>query len=101
MSQIVLIAKITTQPGKRPEAVAAFQPLLDHAETEPGTLTYRLHEDANDADALWMYEVYADQAGLDAHRASDTMKTAGRALGQLLAGAPQLTYLSAVGGTPL
>lgn len=98
MATIALLAKITTQPGKRAEALAAFAPLLDQAEAEPGTLSYLLHEDADEPDVLWMYETYTDDAALDAHRKSDVMRSAGKALGQLLTGPPELTYLTPVGG---
>ena len=98
MSEIALIAKITAQSGKRADAVAAFQPLLEHAEAEPGTLRYLLHADVEEQDVLWMYEVYADEQAREDHRRSDVMKTAGRALGAFLAGPPEITVLEPLGG---
>lgn len=93
MSHVALIAKITTQPGQRAAAIEAFQPLLAHAVDEPGTEMYLLHEDTTDDDLLWMYEVYVDEAAREAHRRSDVMRTAGRALGAFLVGAPEITVL--------
>lgn len=98
MSQIAVIAKIPAQPGKRDEVVAGLRAMLDHVETEDGTLTYVLHEDAKDPDLLWMYEVYADRAAFDAHGSSDAMKALGGAIGAHLGGAPELIFLNPVGG---
>jgi quinol monooxygenase YgiN len=98
MSQVAVIAKITTQDGKRDDAVAALQPMLHHVETEVGTQRYILHTDSGDANVLWMYEIYTDQEALVAHGASDAMKALGPALGGLLAGRPELTFMTPVGG---
>ena len=98
MSQTVL-AKLTCKPGTRAAVVEAFAPMLQHVqENEPGTLTYLLHEDVNDADVLWFYEVYADDESFKAHGSSDAMKAVGGALAGNLAGRPELIFLNAVGG---
>ena len=95
---VSVFAKISTQPGKRDDAVAALKPMLDHVESEPGTLVYVLHADAKNADVLWMYEVYADQASLEAHSGSATMKALGPALAPFLAGRPELMFAAPIGG---
>ncbi|TVR26002.1 MAG: antibiotic biosynthesis monooxygenase [Ilumatobacter sp.] len=101
MSKIVVIAKIPCQPGKRDEAAAGLQPMLDHVENEEGTLEYLLLKDSTDEDVLWMYEVYADQASFDAHAGSEAMKSLGHALGGVLAGRPELIFTTPVGGKGL
>lgn len=101
MSQIAVIAKIPAQPGQRDAVVAGLRAMLDHVETEPGTITYILHEDAKDADVLWMYEIYADQAAFDAHGTSEAMKALGGAIGAHLGGKPELTFLTPIGGKGL
>jgi len=98
MADIGVIAKITAQDGKRADLAAALQGALDAAETEPGTLTYVLLEDAVDANALWMYEMYENQAALDAHMGSDAFKALGPAIGPFLAGRPELTFCKPLGG---
>jgi quinol monooxygenase YgiN len=45
-----------------------------------------------------VYELYADQASFEAHSSSDTMKGLGQSLGPMLAGLPELTMLTPVGG---
>jgi quinol monooxygenase YgiN len=101
MTQLVVIAKIPCQPGARDEVVAEMRAMLAHVESEPGTLQYVLHEDIGDADTLWVYEVYTDQAALDAHSTSDAMKTLIGAIGGRLGGAPELIMATPVGGKGL
>jgi quinol monooxygenase YgiN len=101
MSQIAVIAKIPCQPGTRNEVVAGLQPMLQHVESEDGTLRYVLLEDSADADVLWMYELYTDQAALDAHGSSEAMKALGGAIGAHLAGRPELTFATPLGGKGL
>jgi quinol monooxygenase YgiN len=101
MSQIAVIAKITVQDGKRADAISGLAPMMDHVESEPGTLSYILLEDSTDANVLWMYELYSDQAALDTHGASDAMKALGGALGPVLAGRPELYFTTPVRGKGL
>ncbi len=101
MSQIAVIAKIPCKPGSRDQVVAALQPMLDHVESEDGTLVYVLHTDAKDPDLVWFYERYTDGDALGAHSTSDVMKSLGGAIGAHLAGAPELIMLTPVGGKGL
>lgn len=96
--QVAMIAKLVARDGQRAELAAALQPMLEHVESEPGTLQYVLHEDAQDANALWFYELYTDDAALGAHGSSDAMKAMGASLGGLLGAAPELHMLRPVGG---
>jgi quinol monooxygenase YgiN len=98
MADIAVIAKLTAQEGKRAELAAALQGALDTAAGEEGTLCYILHEDAVEADTLWFYESYTDQAALDAHMGSDAFKALGPAIGPFLGGRPELTFLKPIGG---
>lgn len=101
MSQVAVIAKIPAAPGKRAELVAALQQALANAAGEAGTLHYILHEDAKDENALWFYELYTDQAALDAHMGSEGFKALGPAIGAFVGGRPELTFLKPVGGKGL
>ena len=96
--RIAVIAKLTAAPGKRAELVDALQAALATARAEAGTVYYVLHEDAADADGLWMYELYTDQVALDSHMGSDAFKALGPAIGALLGAAPELTLLKPIGG---
>jgi len=101
MAQVAVVARIPAAPGKRDELAKALQMALDNAADEPGTTFYILHEDSKDADALWMYELYTDQAALDAHQASDGFKALGPAITPFLGGRPELTFMTPLGGKGL
>jgi quinol monooxygenase YgiN len=90
MSQIAVVVKVTAAEGKRGEALAALGRLVDAAKGEPGTLEYVVMADASDPNTILTYELYADQAALDAHASSPTMAEVGKSLGGLLDGAPEL-----------
>ena len=59
-----LIGQIKAQPGKRDELIGY---LLAGTGKMPGNLAYLIAKDAGDADAIWITEVWRDQA---AHQAS-------------------------------
>jgi quinol monooxygenase YgiN len=101
MSKVFVLAKMTAQDGKRADLVAGMAPMLEHVESEEGTLTYILNEDAKDDNVAWMYEVYADQESFEAHGKSDAMKALGAAVGPFLGGRPELIFLKPVGGKGL
>jgi quinol monooxygenase YgiN len=101
MTQIAVLAKLTCQAGMADDVAAGLAPMLAHVESEPGTLRYILHRDSGNADVLWFYELYADQAGFDAHGSSSAMKELGHALAGKLAGRPELIFLSPLGGKGL
>jgi quinol monooxygenase YgiN len=101
MSQIAVVARIPAQSGKRAELEAALQLALDSVEQEPGTRLYTLHRDLADADVLWMYELYDAQADLDAHAGSEWFKELGPVIRPFLAGRPELTLMTPVGGKGL
>jgi len=101
MSNVAVVARLSAQPGKRDDLVAALQAALDNAESEPGTRYYILHTDDKDADAVWFYELYGSAEDLKAHSTSDAFKALGPTLASLLAGRPELTFLTPVGGKGL
>ena len=101
MSKVSAIVKLTAQPGKRDELSAAFKTMLDHVESEAGTLIYILHSDNGEEDVLWFYELYTDNDALGAHSGSDTMKALGPSLAGLLAARPEMHLVTPIGGKGL
>jgi quinol monooxygenase YgiN len=98
---ISVVVKLTAKEGTRDEIVRGFGPMMDHVETEEGTLTYILMEDASDENVLRLYEQYADQASFDAHGTSDQMKALGAAIGPHLAGRAELHVCTPLRGKGL
>ena len=101
MPKTALIAKLPTQPGKRGDLVTAFQPMLDHVNSEAGTEVYILHLDDGDENVAWVYELYTDSDAMGAHGGSEAMQALFGALGDLLGGAPELITVTPVGGKGL
>lgn len=90
MSKIVVIAKLTAREGVRDEMVEAFRTFMSDVEAESGTEVYSISTDDADANVVWVFEVYADKASLDAHSNGDGMKKFIESAGGLFGGAPEL-----------
>ncbi len=87
MSQVAIVARVTVREGKADDYLAAFVPLLEQAEQEPGTLLFAVHRSKDDPHLFWTTEVYADEAAFAAHRASDVHAAAAPAFTELIAAA--------------
>ena len=85
MPKVALLAKFTAKEGKGDELIAAFQPLLEQVENEPGTLLYAMSRAKDDPDAFWFSELYTDDEAFAAHSGSDAMAKAVPTLGPLIA----------------
>jgi quinol monooxygenase YgiN len=101
VSNVAAIAKLTAQPGKRDELAKGLQVMLDQVQSEAGTLLYILHADNDEAETLWFYELYTEQSALDLHMGSETFKGLGPVIGSLLAGRPELHFVTPLGGKGL
>ena len=100
-NKVAVVARIPAQPGKRDELVKALEAAIDNAKSEEGTLTYILHTDDKDPDAVIFYELYSGQDALAAHGSSDFMKELGKSLRDLAGGRPELQILKPVAGKGL
>ena len=93
-----LIGKMKALPGKRSELLAI---LLNSTQAMPGNLAYIVAEDLDDADGIWITEVWTDK---EAHAASLKLPSvqaaiaAGRAL---IAGFDAQHEIKPVGGVGL
>ena len=98
MSKVAVWAKIPTAPGKRDELAKALGTALETAKSEKGTIYYILHADPNEADVLYMYEMYESQDALNEHMGSEAFKALGPAIGPFLGGRPDLKFVAPLGG---
>ena len=85
MPKVALLAKFTAKEGKGDELIAAFGPLLEQVENEPGTLLYLMNRSQDDPDQFWFSELYTDEDAFAAHSGSDAMAKAVPTLGPLIA----------------
>jgi autoinducer 2-degrading protein len=73
-------------PGRRAALLELLRELVDAAAVdEPGTLVYVMHEAADDPDTVVSYELFADEAALEAHKASPAVAAVMPRLGPLIA----------------
>jgi quinol monooxygenase YgiN len=68
-----MIGKMTAQPGKRS---ALIEILGSGTGAMPGCLAYLVAEDAKDADAIWITEIWQDKASHDASLALPAVRAA-------------------------
>jgi (4S)-4-hydroxy-5-phosphonooxypentane-2,3-dione isomerase len=76
MPQVALLSRFKAKPGKAEELIAAFRPVFEQVDKEPGTRLYVLHRSKDDPDRFWVSELYADDAAFVAHSWSDAMAAA-------------------------
>ncbi len=96
MPKTAIFAKITAQPGKGDELLAALSAMLEPVEQEPGTELYILHTSESEPDVVRVYEVYSDGDAVAAHMGSEAMKAAGAAMGSLLGAPPEITMSTVI-----
>ena len=85
MSQVAIVARVTVKEGRADEYIAAFVPLLDQAEREPGTLVYAVNRAKDNPHVFWTTEVYADTAAFTAHSSSEVHAAATPVFTELIA----------------
>jgi quinol monooxygenase YgiN len=85
VSQVAIVARVTVKAGRTDDYIAAFAPLLEQAEKEPGTLLYAVHRSKDDPHVFWTTEVYADDTAFAAHSASEVHTTASSVFTELIA----------------
>jgi (4S)-4-hydroxy-5-phosphonooxypentane-2,3-dione isomerase len=67
----VLFVKITIKPEERDLFLSAIEDdAICSERDEPGCLRFNVLQDEKDANVYYFYEVYKDQAALEAHRAA-------------------------------
>ncbi len=99
MSEVHVFAHGTAAPGKADEVREILHGLVAESIKEPGVVHYMLHENPAQAGDFHFFEVYKDQAAVDAHMASPHLAAAFAAAGSLLAGAPSIVPTVAIAGS--
>ena len=93
-----LIGKLMAVPGKRAELIAV---LLEGIGSMPGCLSYVVAEDAEDADAIWITEVWDSKASHDASLSLPAVRDAIAKARPLIAGFGDGVVTTPVGGVGL
>lgn len=94
---IGVVATLRVKDGEGAKLEAAFADLAAKVRAnEPGNLAYQLCKSRTEPNTYKVLELYADEAALKAHGASEHFKASGPALGAVLAGRPDVEYLDGV-----
>ena len=68
---LAIWVKVRVKPAMRDQFLKAIEHDALHSEgDEPGCLRFNVLQDRNDQNVYYFYEVYRDQAALEAHRAA-------------------------------
>ncbi len=74
MSKIAIIGEFTVKSGCFDEYYALMQKHASASREEPGNLRFDLVVPLKSENRLMIYEIYQDQAALDAHAGSERIK---------------------------
>ena len=94
MAKISLMATLTAAEGKEQEVKEALVALIDAAEEESGLEIYSVHTSRDEPSVFRFFELYADSDSLKIHGKGERMAAAMGALGNLLAGPPEILRLT-------
>ena len=84
----VLMVDIRVKPQAREAFVAAISENAAASNQEPGCLQFDVSQDGEDADRFYLYEVYREEADLDAHRETAHFKKYAALAADLMAEPP-------------
>jgi autoinducer 2-degrading protein len=85
MPKVALLSRVKVKEGRGAEFIAAFRPVFEQADKEPGTLVYALNRAKDEPDLFWVTELYADDDAFAAHSGSAAMAVVTPVLGELIA----------------
>jgi quinol monooxygenase YgiN len=96
-NQVQLVAVLTAKTGQEAQLRRALHDIIPMVKAEPGCIEYAMHVDRQDQSRIVMFEIWADQAALDAHGAAPAFQSLAARFGELLAEPPSLTRLQRIG----
>ncbi len=70
---LILAGTITVEPSDRARMMELLTPMIAASQAEPGCHAYQFSLDPYDESIVHLFELWADQAALDAHGASEHM----------------------------
>jgi quinol monooxygenase YgiN len=88
---LVVVASLPGKPEKREELGEVLAKAAATSRGDAGCVSYAFHRDLEDPDRYVSVEVWEDQASLDAHFQAPHLAELFTVLGDLLAGAPDIT----------
>ena len=102
MSKTAVLAKLPIKADAKETFLEAFGAMIEAVNAEEGTEIYILNwGQKDDENTAYIYELYTDGDALAVHSGSDAMKALMGALGDVMAGAPELIMLTPAVGKGL
>ena len=83
-----LMVRLTANEGMRPALLDMLNTYADGLAEEPGTELFIVSMDPDDANIVWLYEIFADEDAENAHRGSAGFASLMNAMPPLLNGPP-------------
>jgi quinol monooxygenase YgiN len=83
-----MLVRLQSAPGQRPALLDVLNRYADGLAEEPGTEVFIVHLDPDDADIVWLYEIFKDEQAQHAHRAAEGFATLMIELPEFLASPP-------------
>ena len=83
-----LMVRVTAVDGMRPALLDLLNTYADGLAEEPGTELFIVSMDPDDANIVWLYEIFADEDAENAHRGSAGFAALMNAMPPLLNGPP-------------
>ena len=83
-----LMVRLTAVAGMRPALLDLLNTYADGLAEEPGTELFIVSLDPDDANIVWLYEIFADEEAENAHRASQGFAHLMSAMPEMLEGQP-------------
>jgi quinol monooxygenase YgiN len=84
-NQVQLVAHLVAKPGKEQALFDALLAIVPAVRQEPGCIAYDPHVSRERADTVVMFEVWENQAALDAHAAGPNLTGLATRFDELLA----------------
>lgn len=88
-----LLVRLSSAPGRRAALLDVLNRYTDGLSEEPGTEVFIVHLDPEDADIVWLYEVFRDEEAQTAHRSAEGFAQLMTDLPDLLSGPPGILRL--------
>jgi quinol monooxygenase YgiN len=101
MSKVSLLIKFTAKPGMRDMLMEHFRSLVETVNIEEGTIDWAVHISPIEPDAVWLYEVYQDQAAMDIHNSTETNTQVKIKTSELTIARPEVFPLMTIAGKGL
>ena len=92
---LIVIGRARARDGARDQLAAAAAGVATATREDEGCMTYTFAYDLTDPEVLVGVEVWRDQVALDAHMGHSHTKQFLAAVGDLVAGEPEMTFFAA------